>query len=225
MKREYGIILIIYIGMHLSGIIGSPLLLFFSNMFGYSMSPGSAVTSWLLISFSIAFVFILFHLRKEIHPIRNEQGVIPLQSIFWGISGIFLAFFAQSIAITIEMALGIEMGSENTQQIVGLIQAAPLVIIITSIIGPILEEIVFRKILFGSLYKKLNFFLAALISSLIFSLAHGEPEHLILYGAMGFTFAFLYVKTKQILVPIFTHVAMNTIVVIMQLNPNLMGQL
>jgi membrane protease YdiL (CAAX protease family) len=33
---------------------------------------------------------------------------------------------------------------------------------------------------------------------------------------MGFTFAFLYVKTKRIIVPIFAHVAMNTMVVIVQ---------
>ena len=137
----------------------------------------------------------------------------------------FPCLFAQSVAATIELALGIELGSENTQQIVGLIQLSPLVIIITSIIGPILEEIVFRKILFGTLYKRLNFFLSGLISSLIFSIAHGEPEHLILYGAMGFTFAFLYVKTKRILVPISAHVAMNTIVVLLQLNPSLMQQL
>ena len=39
---------------------------------------------------------------------------------------------------------------------------------------------------------------------------------MILYSAMGFTFAFLYVKTKHILVPIFAHVAMNTMVVVMQ---------
>ena len=146
------------------------------------------------------------------------HALSPLESIFWGVAGIFLAFFAQSAAANIEYALGIEMGSENTEQIVGLIKTAPLIIFVTSIIGPILEEIVFRKIIFGSLYKRLNFFFAGLISSLIFSIAHGEPEHLILYGAMGFTFAFLYVKTKRILVPIFTHVAMNTIVVVIQLN-------
>ena len=34
---------------------------------------------------------------------------------------------------------------------------------------------------------------------------------------MGFTFAFLYVQTKRIIVPIFAHVMMNTIVVVMQL--------
>ena len=151
-------------------------------------------------------------------PIRDAHALPPLESIFWGIVGIFLALFAQSAAASIEYALGIEMGSENTEQIVGLIKTTPLIIFVTSIIGPILEEIVFRKVIFGSLYKRLNFFFAGLISSLIFSIAHGEPEHLILYGAMGFTFAFLYVKTKRILVPIFTHVAMNTIVVVIQLN-------
>ena len=205
--------------MHLSSIIGVPLLIFFAKALGWAISPNSTVTLWILISFTVAFIFILFILRKEMfQPIRDAHALPPLESIFWGIVGIFLALFAQSAAASIEYALGIEMGSENTEQIVGLIQTTPLIIFVTSIIGPILEEIVFRKVIFGSLYKRLNFFFAGLISSLIFSIAHGEPEHLILYGAMGFTFAFLYVKTKRILVPIFTHVAMNTIVVVIQLN-------
>ncbi len=223
MKREYVIILIVYIAMHLSGFIGPTLLVLFGNASGYSITPEKAITSWILISFSIAFILILIYLRKEIsQPVRNELAASPLQSVYWGVGGIFLAFFSQTAAAAVELALGVEMGSENTQQLVRLIQGVPYVIIITSIIGPILEEIVFRKILFGSLYKRMNFFFAALISSLIFSIAHGELEHLILYGAMGFTFAFLYIKTKRILVPIFTHVAMNTIVVIMQLNQNVM---
>ncbi|MFE7704187.1 type II CAAX prenyl endopeptidase Rce1 family protein, partial [Bacillus subtilis] len=37
--------------------------------------------------------------------------------------------------------------------------------------------------------------------------------------AMGFTFAFLYARTKRIWVPIFAHLMMNTFVVIMQLEP------
>jgi membrane protease YdiL (CAAX protease family) len=100
--------------------------------------------------------------------------------------------------------------------IVNIIEVTPLVILVTSILGPILEEIIFRKILFGVLYVRTNFIVAALISSLIFSLLHGEPQHLLLYASMGFTFAFLYVKTKRIIVPIFAHVAMNTMVVIIQ---------
>ena len=45
-------------------------------------------------------------------------------------------------------------------------RTTPWFLIVISIIGPILEEIVFRKILFGTLYKKFNFFIAAIISSL-----------------------------------------------------------
>ena len=84
-------------------------------------------------------------------PIRDAHALSALDSIFWGVVGIFLAFFSQSAAASIEYALGIEMGSENTQQIVGLIKTAPLIIFVTSIIGPILEEIVFRKVIFGIL--------------------------------------------------------------------------
>lgn len=227
MKKEYWIILIVYIAMQLSGIIGIPLIALIGGLLGHSNQEIAqfSVPMWILISFTITLIVILILLRKEmLHPIRSSGMLSLRESIFWAISGIFLAFFAQSIAAYIELMLGIEMGSENTEQIVGLIKIAPIVIVVTSIFGPILEEIVFRKILFGALYGRTNFFIAGLISSIIFALAHGEPEHLILYSAMGFTFAFLYVKTKRIMVPIFAHVSMNTIVVILQLNQDLILQ-
>jgi membrane protease YdiL (CAAX protease family) len=146
----------------------------------------------------------------------RKQGGSVSESVIWAIVGIFLALFAQYAAAIIENLLGVEMGSENTKEILTIIEAFPLAIIVTSIIGPILEEIVFRKIIFGSLHNRYNFFISALISSVIFAAAHMEFQHILLYSAMGFTFAFLYVKTKSIFVPIFAHVAMNTLVVLVQ---------
>ena len=221
MKKEYWFILITYIIMQLSSFLGVPLMAFIYKAFGNNEQGliNNAVTTWLLISFALAFIITLLLLKREIvHPVRNKNALSISRSFLWAIGGIFLALFAQSVAANIEYLIGIDMGSENTEQIVGLIKTAPIVIIVTSILGPILEEIVFRKIIFGSLYQRFNFFVAAIISSLIFSFAHGEPEHTLLYSAMGLTFAYLYVKTKRILVPIFAHVAMNTLVVIMQLN-------
>lgn len=137
--------------------------------------------------------------------------------ILWSILGIFMALFAQGIAVTIEMELfGIDPGSENTQQIMDITRAAPLFMIIPAIIAPILEELIFRKIIFGSLYKRMNFFFAGLLSALIFGFIHGEPQHILIYASMGFVFAFLYVKTKRILVPIIVHAGMNTLVVLAQ---------
>ena len=227
MRKEYWLILITYIAMQLSSFIGVPLMSFIAPSFGKS-GPELAsfsISTWLMISFSIAMVIILYLLRKEmVNPVRSEKALSPSLSTYWAIGGIFLALIAQTVAANIELLMGIEMGSENTEQIVGSYRTAPIVIIVTAIIGPILEEIVFRKIIFGALYKRLNFFIAAIISSLIFAIAHGEPEHLLLYTSIGLTFAFLYVKTNRILVPIITHVSMNTIVVIMQLNQDLITQ-
>src|SRR5699024_5644806 len=49
------------------------------------------------------------------------------------------------------------------------------------ILGPILEEIIFRKILFGYLNEKFNVWIAAFVSSLIFGLVHMEMQTLIVY--------------------------------------------
>ncbi|RLQ91173.1 CPBP family intramembrane glutamic endopeptidase [Falsibacillus albus] len=221
MKKEYAYILITYIVMQLSGIVGYPIVYkigtaFFDVNDAAMKSLANAI--WIVVSFTIALVIVLLILRKTEKHTKMDRAV-PLStgaSILWAIGGVFLAFIAQSIAINIERMLGIPMGSENTKKIISIIEATPIVILVSSICGPILEEIIFRKIIFGSLYERFPFSVSALISSLIFALAHFEPIHIILYTAMGFTFAFLYVRTKRIIVPIFAHVTMNTVVVIAQ---------
>ncbi|NRD77633.1 CPBP family intramembrane metalloprotease [Bacillus sp. BRMEA1] len=212
MKKEYWIILIVYIAMQFSSLIGIPVLIK-----GFHLQGKLAIPVWLIISFSSALIIVLIILRKEMKGGgSNERSSSFGHSVVWAISGFFLALFAQYFAAIIEHFLGIPSGSENTKEIIDIINTLPSAVIVTSIAGPILEEIVFRKIIFGSLYKRFNFVISALISSLIFALAHMDFMHILIYAAMGFTFAFLYVKTKRIIVPIFAHVSMNTLVVMVQ---------
>lgn len=220
MKKAYWYIIITYLAMQLSANIGVPLFEYIGEAFGAPIDGLrlKAFAYWNIFSFCLALLIVLFFLRHDMREntdLRN-QASLPL-SIFWSIFGIFLALFAQGIAVMIEQQLGIKSESGNTQAILSIIKQVPLMIIVSSIIGPILEEIIFRKIIFGSLYKRFNFVISALISSVIFGLAHMEPVHLLLYSAMGFTFAFLYVQTKRILVPIFAHVTMNTLVAVIQI--------
>lgn len=218
MKKNDWLIILTYIAMQFSYVIGIPVM---KVLLGLTTIPEEKIPLlasiyWLVASFVIGLIIILALLRKD----RDHRGSLeqanPMTSIGWAIGGVFLAFLAQTVASNIEKLIGVPAGSENTQRLIEIIDSFPIVIFVSSVIGPILEEIVFRKILFGTLYKRMNFFLAALISSLIFSLAHNELEHVLLYASMGFTFAFLYVKTKRIIVPIFAHIAMNSIVVIIQ---------
>ncbi|AKP48644.1 MULTISPECIES: CPBP family intramembrane glutamic endopeptidase [Bacillus] len=222
MKKEYGYILIAYILMQLSSFIGVPLVYRIGIRAGQDpvFMRQAAPGYWIVISFSITLIIILLILRKARTDalLVRKAPASPGESIVWAIAGVFLALFAQGIAANIEANLfGVDPGSKNTENILQIIKTFPASMLVSSIFGPILEEIVFRKIIFGSLYKRFSFWIAATISSVIFAMAHMEFEHILLYSAMGFTFAFLYVRTGRILVPIFAHVAMNTLVVVVQL--------
>ncbi|MFN2748026.1 MULTISPECIES: CPBP family intramembrane glutamic endopeptidase [Bacillus] len=220
MKKQYWFIILTYVLMHLSSVVGIPLLYFFGV--GRGMEPAQAELTlsgiWLIIAFSLCLVIVLLILRTAPKTtLRNGKKASAGASIAWAVGGVFLALFAQSIAASIEMnLLGVKPESENTQHIMQLINTIPLMIFVSSVFGPILEEIIFRKIIFGAIYEKTNFFIAALFSSVLFSVVHMDFSHLLIYAAMGFTFAFLYVRTNRIIVPIFAHVAMNTLVVLIQ---------
>jgi uncharacterized protein len=223
MKIRYWWMLLTYVILQFSSLLGVPLLVITGIYDGYGSSKEIATvasTHWSIAAFFIATIVTMLLLRidlKETAPHRNRASIS--EAIGWSIGGFILAIITQMIAGMIELnILGIKPGSENTQMIVDLVKVTPLFLIIVTILGPILEEIIFRYVLFGTLYKKLNFFLSALISSLIFAVVHMDFSHILVYASMGFVFSFLYVKTKRIIVPIVAHTLMNALVMFMQLS-------
>lgn len=85
------------------------------------------------------------------------------------------------------------------------------------IIAPICEEIIFRLSL-KKIFK--NDMLFAFISGLLFGLAHVigstglELLYILPYGALGFVFAYIFAKTKNILCPILMHMLHNFICIV-----------
>jgi membrane protease YdiL (CAAX protease family) len=86
-----------------------------------------------------------------------------------------------------------------------------------AIFGPILEEILTKKIILDTLRKRTNVYIACLITSLIFALLHMELASLIPYTLGALVYAFLYVKTNRLIVPIVAHMTINTLAVLMRL--------
>lgn len=209
MPKRYWWVIATYVIMQLSGLIAAPLLIIEGD------SKDQAIVIWSMVSFIGALIVVLILLRKDMKAsYRATERASVDESILWAFLGILIAFAAQIVAGMIEQALGVHHGSQNTQTITEISRKYPLFIIVAALIGPILEEIVFRKIIFGALYKKFDFAIAAVISSLLFGLAHQELAFLLTYTSMGFVFAFLYAKTKRIVVPIVAHASMNTVVVL-----------
>lgn len=213
--KRYWYVLLTYVGLAL--ILGGVVVpLFLQAAFGFDLLISSIYGQ--IFTFTLSLIIILALLKPDLSLEKQESKTGIGGILLWSVIGFFMVYIGQIIAALIEMHfLGIEPGSENTAQIVNIIEMVPIFFIIPAIIGPIIEELVFRKVIFGALHKKMNFFFAALLSSVVFSAFHLDFTHLLVYAAIGFIFSFLYVKTKRIIVPIIAHITMNTFVMLIQL--------
>jgi uncharacterized protein len=194
--------------------IGAPILVFL----GVPNDPYIITGIWSVISFTIMLIVILILMKADWRKKVTRDAIDWGKIILWTVIGFFFVLLAQTVAGNIEIYLfGIEPESENTKLLIDIARSTPLFIIVTIFIAPILEEIIFRKIIFGTIYEKYgNFLIAILFSSLLFGILHGEPEHLLRYMGAGIVFAYIYVKTKRIIVPILTHISLNSFVVAIQ---------
>lgn len=148
---------------------------------------------------------------------KEAKLTSPVFIYLLGVSGIFLAMIIQAVVFGIETTItGAEPSSQNTQNIIAVILANPLFILATTIGGPIMEEFVFRRSLIGLTETYTGFWIAAIISSSLFSVIH-QDGHFFVYFFMGFFFALLYKMTGKIWTSIIAHCGMNTLVVIAQL--------
>jgi len=222
-KKTALYVLLIYILMQISGILlAKPFHKLVMSTTGLPSEQAAPLTQgwYIALSFAIALILslILTSRDKAFWDIyQGKKETIPL-SIMWGIIGFFLVFFGQMIGAAIEMAIfGIQGGSQNTADIVSIAQGAPIAILAIVVFGPILEEFVFRRVIFGSLVQTTNFWIAGIVSAIFFALIHMDFSHILLYTICGLIFAFLYHKTKRIWTSIIAHVMLNGFVTLVQL--------
>ena len=83
-------------------------------------------------------------------------------------------------------------------------------LLFTAILAPILEELVFRKIICRHLLP-LGEGWAIMLSGFIFGLAHGNFYQFFYAFLLGAFFAFIYIKTGKLIYTVIYHIAINTI--------------
>lgn len=194
----------------------SPLIL---ASIGLVKSTSELITATAVTYILGAVVLAIFYFKQR-EPLAIESAVkkasVP-KIVIYGLVGIFVALILQSIAVMLESVLfGEATPSENTQNIIQMIMEAPAFILATTVAGPIMEEFVFRRSILGIISRYSNFWVGAVISSLLFAFAHNDG-HLLIYFFLGFFFSLEYKATGRIWTSMITHVGMNTLVVLVQL--------
>lgn len=194
----------------------SPLIL---ASIGLVKSTSELITATAVMYILGAVVLAIFYFKQR-EPLAIESAVKKASApkiVIYGLVGIFIALILQSIAVMLESVLfGKATPSENTQNIIQMIMEAPAFILATTVAGPIMEEFVFRRSILGIISRYSNFWVGAVISSLLFAFAHNDG-HLLIYFFLGFFFSLEYKATGRIWTSMITHVGMNTLVVLVQL--------
>lgn len=201
---------------------------FFSNIiitsiFNYigininNLSDSKKILYNLFYELILIIIFIFIYRKKIINDFNNFKNIHFIEYIRY----LLIAIGLMSISsILINMFTNISTSS-NQEMIMDTFTKYPIYIIILAIIfAPILEELVFRLSL-----KKIfsNNKLFIVISGLFFGFMHVisansilELLYIIPYSIPGFIFAYTFVKSDNILVPIGLHFIHNFSMIVIQ---------
>lgn len=182
----------------------------------FHANPSQIIQLTTLTYFLGAALMIFYRYKSQLFGIESQQKNV-LIAILIGVIGVPASLLLQMLLLQIEQRfLGQSATSQNTQNIVDLIMNNMVFIFATTIAGPIMEEFVFRRGIFGALEKRFGFLIPALLSSLLFAFAHNDG-HYLLYAGLGFLFCGMYRYTGRIWTSMITHVGMNLLVILTQL--------
>ena len=96
-------------------------------------------------------------------------------------------------------------------------------IISSVIVGPFVEEIIYRHLLVNKLIKFNNRILTILIASFIFAISHNGLTNIIYTFFLGIILNVIYLKNKNILYPLLVHSSANLIALLLQdFNPHIL---
>ena len=161
------------------------------------------------VQYLIAFPVLYFMLKPIPTSLPSDRRLSTREFIKALSIATFLIYMGQYISSliigAIESALGYTPENSISQAFNGNRFVVTLVI---AIIAPIIEEIVFRKLLVDRL-RPYGEKLAVFFPALIFALAHGNLYQLFYAFLIGVVLSYIYAKTGKIIYPILIHIFVN----------------
>jgi membrane protease YdiL (CAAX protease family) len=182
-----------------------------------SMNPGHPVVATAEVVFYVAGgSFAWWGLSKTgVRPFRKLTRR-DVRAIGIGVGALFLVRAATGILLVLTaQTKHVQAGFEkfdvtSTTQGITSISIA-LAVLSLVVIAPLVEEIVFRGLLFGALAARLGVIASAAVTALLFGAVHGDPVLFPTLAAMGFVTALAYAGTGNLWVAIALHAINNAL--------------
>lgn len=160
----------------------------------------------------IPVILYMFHRDR-----KNERlaGVIPNRKApLWKYGAV--AGIAAALCVGLNdliLISGISSYSASYQQTSDSLYSAPfgMQLLCLGVLVPISEELVFRGMMFKRLREQSGFMHAAIFSSVVFALLHGNMVQMLYAFATGMMLSYVYEKYGSVKAPATAHVVMNLI--------------
>lgn len=184
--------------------------------FGVEYATEIASSYWyvwtmnILAMYVIAFpiYFLMVRNMRKVERIKSTIAPMELLKLFF-IAQAF-AYAGNLISSIFSAAVTMVLGEVPEDPLSEMIYSSPLwiIILVTVILAPIVEELMFRKLIIDrmSIYGDK---LAIIVSSIAFGLFHGNFYQIFYATLIGFILGYVYVKTANIIYSIILHVAFN----------------
>lgn len=185
----------------------------------YQFVPEFTESSWYIYSMLIVSFYLIgapvFYLLVKNIPVRETKEKKHLkwyEFICVLIMCLTSMYIFNIIGVVINLVIGMMTGNMNLNplnSVIGDLDLLPTVLI-AGIASPIVEELVFRKVLLGRL-RAYGDVIAILVSGLCFGLYHGNIAQFLYASALGFIFAYVMIRTGDIRYTIALHICINVL--------------
>jgi len=208
------LVIVWVVGALLTGVIPT------TRAQGFTPTPGWIVS--ILFAGELPFVgfgiFLRWRYRRKGHPLKALFEGTSVSKITIGIgTGICIAVFGLLHAVLSTMLFG-KASSQAMEEVMKTLfsikdrpgMVAALVFSI-AVLAPFCEEFFFRGAIFSSVRSTQQARAGALVSTVLFALAHGNLSMFTYYVVFGLTMCWLLSKTGTMAAPIAAHMTVNTV--------------
>ena len=197
----YAVILVTYLA----------LILIFKDTYNEIIS--NVYFTWILNfvpMYLIAFP-VLYLIVAKMPTVKRRKSTLGLDEfvlLFFVSQGIMIV--GNFIGVALNGIISMLLGREITNSVSALIENSPMWIIalVVVIVGPIVEELIFRKLMIDRL-GRFGDRVAIVVSSVAFGLFHGNLYQFFYAAGIGLVLGYLYTKTGKIIYPVIMHMIIN----------------
>ena len=198
-------IFVAYYNSHNKGELSNKEFLKLINTCEYKEGLNNFINSKLLLITIIGFVVFIpiFYLIYKKHKKKRTSGYL-LESVSLGIS---ISLIFNILVYNLNDIFNFTDRYNKTLPFI-------VLLICTGILGPIIEEILFRGIVYNKLKEFNSNMRSIILCSLIFAIFHFDIINSVYAFGVSFILIYLYEKYNTLIAPILMHIFLNTTVIV-----------